>query len=136
MGTTNVSARWTGEKLNYVGTDTKGNQIPIGGDNVSASQMMLLGLAGCTGMDVVSILQKKRQKVTGVEVQVTAHNPDTYPKPYQVIELDFIVTGENLDPKAVARSIQLSEEKYCIVGQSLQNIVEIKTSFTLEDDPA
>jgi len=60
MRTIKVSARWTGEKLNFVGTDTKGNQIEIGGDNVTPGQMMLLALAGCTGMDVVSILQKKR----------------------------------------------------------------------------
>ena len=132
MGTTNVSARWTGEKLNYVGVDSKGNEVLMGRDHVSPTQMMLLGLAGCTGMDIVSILQKKRQTVTGVEVQVTGHNADTYPKPYQVIELKFIVQGENLDSKAVARAIQLSEEKYCIVGQTLQSEVEIKTSFEIE----
>ncbi len=132
MGTINVSACWTGKGLNYIGTDVKGNQIPMGGDNVSPSQMMLLGLAGCTGMDVVSILKKKRQNVTGVKVQVTGHQPDQYPKPYQVVELKFIVKGDNLDPKAVARSIQLSEEKYCVVGQTLQNQVEIKTSFEIE----
>ncbi len=132
MGTTQVSARWTGEKLNYVGTDTKSNQIPMGGGDPSPSQMMLMGLAGCTGMDVVSVLQKKRQNITGVEVQVIGHNPDEYPKPYQVIELKFIVKGDNVDPKAVARAIQLSEDKYCIVGQTLQNKAEIKTSFEIE----
>ena len=132
MGTTNVSARWTGEALNYVGTDTKGNQIPMGGSNVSPSQMLLLGLAGCTGMDVVSILQKKRQNVIDVEVQITGHQPDDYPKPYQKIEVKFIVKGDNVDPKAVARAIQLSEEKYCIVSQSLQQAMEITTSFEVE----
>lgn len=134
MGVTNVSASWTGEKLNFLGQDTKGNQIPMGGSDVSPSQMMLLGLAGCTGMDVVSILQKKRQVVSGVEVQVTGYNPDEYPKPYQVIELKFIVKGENLDPKAVERAIDLSESKYCVVGQTLQNKVEIKTSFEVTED--
>jgi putative redox protein len=133
MATTNVSARWTGEALNYVGTDTKGNQIPIGGKHVSPGQMLLLALASCTGMDIVSILQKKRQQVTGVEVQVTAHQPDEYPKPYQVIELNFIVKGDNLDAKAVARAIELSEQKYCVVGQSLETEVQIKTSFEVQE---
>ena len=133
MATAKVTAHWTGEKLNFVGIDRKGNQIPMGGDNVSPSQMMLLGLAGCTGMDVVSILQKKRQEVSGVEIELLAHQPDQYPKPYQVVEMKFVVKGKNVDPEAVARSIQLSEEKYCVVGQTLQNKVEIKTSFEVEE---
>jgi putative redox protein len=83
-------------------------------------------------MDVVSILQKKRQNITAVNVEVIGHNPDNYPKPYQVIELKFTVKGENVDPKAVERAIELSETKYCLVGQSLQNEVEIKTTFEIE----
>lgn len=133
MGILNVSARWTGEKLNFMGKDTKDNDVPMGGRNVSPSQMMLLGLAGCTGMDVVSILQKKRQDVTDVEVYVTAHNEDEYPKPYLNIELMFVVKGKNIDPKAVERAIHLSETKYCVVGQTLQNEVEIKTTFEIKE---
>ena len=132
MKTTHVSAQWTGEALNYVGLDSKGNEIPMGGKNVSPGQMLLLGLAGCMGMDVVSILQKKRQAISGVEVQVTAHQPDDYPKPFQLIEVNFTVQGSEVDPQAVARSIELSEGKYCIVGQTLQGAVEIKASFTVE----
>ncbi|MBN1991446.1 MAG: OsmC family protein [Anaerolineae bacterium] len=132
MGTINVSASWTGKALHYVGTDSKGNQIQMGGENVSPTQMLLLGAAGCMGMDVVSVLQKKRQAVTGVEVQVTGHQPDEYPKPFHTIELTFIVKGNNVDPQAVARAIELSRDKYCIVGQTLQNKTELKTSFTVE----
>jgi putative redox protein len=132
MGTVKVSARWTGEELNYIGTDTKGNQIPMGGNNISPSQMMLLGAAGCMGMDVVSILRKKRQQVTGCEIQVTGYQPDEYPKPYHTIELAFTVRGENIDPAAVERAIALSHDTYCIVGQTLQHPVALKTSFTVE----
>jgi putative redox protein len=131
MGTKKVSARWTGEGLNYVGTDSKGNQIPMGYDDISPSQMLLLGAAGCMGMDVASVLQKKRQPVTGIEVQVTGHQPDEYPKPFHTIELVFTIKGE-VDPKAVARAIELSRDKYCIVGQTLQKEAELKTSFTVE----
>jgi putative redox protein len=132
MGTVNASARWTGEKLDFIGTSYKGHQIPMGGDNISPSQMLLLGLAGCTGMDVVSILQKKRQAVRDVQVQIAAHQPDEYPRPYHTIEIKYIVRGDNIDPKAVERAIALSEEKYCIVSQTLQREVEIKTSFEVE----
>ena len=132
MKTTQVSARWTGDALNYIGLDTKGNEISMGGDDVSPAQMLLLGLAGCMGMDVVSILQKKRQTVTGVDVTVTAHQPDNYPKPFQIIEINFLVSGPQIDPQAVARSIALSEEKYCIVGQTLQGNVEIRASYSVE----
>jgi putative redox protein len=104
----------------------------MGGDNISPSQMLLLGLAGCTGMDVVSILQKKRQAVRDVQVQIAAHQPDEYPRPYHTIEIKYIVRGDNIDPKAVERAIALSEEKYCIVSQTLQREVEIKTSFEVE----
>ena len=133
MGTIKVSARWTGEGLNYVGADSKGNQIPMGSDNVSPSQMLLLGAAGCMGMDVASVLQKKRQPVTGIEVQVIGHQPDEYPKPFHTIELAFTVKGE-VDSKAVARAIELSRDKYCIVGQTLQQKAELKTSFTVEEE--
>ena len=132
MGTVKVSARWTGEELNYIGTDAKGNQIPMGGNNVSPGQMLLLGAAGCMGMDIVSILQKKRQQVTGIEVQVTGHQPDEYPKPFHTVELAFTVRGENIDPVAVERAIELSRDKYCVVGQTLQHQVELKTSFKVE----
>lgn len=133
MRTTQISARWTGEGLNYIGTDSKGNQIAMGGDNVSPAQMVLLGLAGCMGMDVASILQKKRQKVADVQVKVTAQQPDDYPRPYQAIEIIFIIKGENIDPKAVERAIALSEEKYCTVGQTLKTKVEIKATFAIEE---
>ena len=136
MSTKQVSAKWTGEELDFVGTDTRNNQVKMSGKNgpdSPPSQLMLLGLAGCTGMDVVSILQKKRQKISDVEVMVIGHQPDEYPKPYHKIQLHFIVKGEDLDPKAVERAINLSEEKYCVVGQSLKSNVEIKTSCKIEE---
>jgi putative redox protein len=132
MGTIKVSARWTGEGLNYVGTDSKGHQIPMGRDDISPSQMLLLGAAGCMGMDVASVLQKKRQPVTGIEVQVTGHQPDEYPKPFHTIEIVFTIKGE-VDPQAVTRAIELSRDKYCVVGQTLQQKAELKTSFTVEE---
>ncbi len=132
MGTTKVSARWTGEDINYIGTDAKGNQIKMGGDDApSPSQLVLLGLAGCMGMDVVSILQKMKQPIKDVQVEVIGHQPENYPRPFTMAEIAFTITGDNVDPKSVERAMQLSAEKYCVVGQTLQNHVEIKTSFVV-----
>jgi putative redox protein len=133
MGTKQISARWTGEGLHYIGVDSKGNQVPMGGNNPSPSEMMLIGAAGCMGMDIVSVLGKKRQDIKSIDVQVTGYQPDDYPKPFQVVELAFTVKGNNVDPKAVERAISLSRDKYCVVGQTLQNVVELKTSFTVKE---
>jgi putative redox protein len=133
MGTKQVSARWTGEKLNYVGVSSNGTEVPMGGDNASPSELLLMGAAGCMGMDIISVLQKKRQAVESIDVQVTGHQPDDYPKPFQIVELNFTVKGDNVDPKAVERAVALSRDKYCIVGQTLQTPVELKTSFSIKD---
>jgi putative redox protein len=134
MGMSKVSAHCTGEALNYVGVDSKGKEVRMGGkEGFPPTQMMLMGLAGCMGMDIVSILQKKRQDVTYVDVQVTGYNGDEYPKPYHTVELAIKVQGNKVSPNAVERAIALSVEKYCIVGQTLQNEVALKTSFTIEE---
>jgi putative redox protein len=132
MAIGHVSARWTGEELNFIGTDSKGRQVAMGGENISPSRLLLLGLAGCTGMDVISILQKKRLNITSLEVEIAAHQADDYPKPFHTIEIKYIIKGDNIDPKAVERAIDLSQNKYCVVSQTLQQPLEIKTSFSIE----
>ena len=133
MGTKRVSARWTGEGLHYVGQDSKGNQILMGGDDPTPSELLLIGAAGCMGMDIASVLQKKRQAVSSIEVQVAGHQPDDYPKPFQVVEIAFTVKGDNVNPAAVERAIELSRDKYCVVGQTLQHAVQLRTSFKIEE---
>ena len=73
------------------------------------------------------------QDIKDVEVQVIGHNPDQYPKPFTDIEIKYIVKGNNLDPKAVERAIHLSESKYCIVSQSLQETVKINTTYEVRE---
>ena len=133
MGTTHVAARWTGEALNYIGSNRRGNEVPMGGEGVPPTHMMLMGLAGCMGMDVLSILQKKRQEISNIKVEVIGHNADDHPKPYHTIELAFKVQGDKVSDKAVARAIELSISKYCIVGQTLQGQATLKTSFIVEE---
>ena len=94
-------------------------------------EMLLLGLAGCTGMDVISILQKKRQKVSGFAMHLHGYRADEHPKRYMRIEIEYVFRGENLSPEAIARSIELSQTKYCSVSASLN--AEIAYTFRIED---
>ena len=95
-------------------------------------QLLLIGLCGCTGMDVISILRKKRQPFTGLRVEAEAERAEEHPKVYTSIHLEFVVTGEDVDPKAVERSIELSQTKYCPASAMLGKAVEITTSYRLE----
>lgn len=86
-----------------------------GGTNsgIRPMEMIALGLAGCTAMDVLSILQKKRQQVTQLEVRVDAPRSAEYPQVFTKAVITYIVTGRNVDEAAVLRSIELAATKYC-----------------------
>jgi putative redox protein len=91
---------------------------------------VLYALAGCTGMDVISILEKKRQVVTDLQLVVHGtQREDDYPHYYARVEVEYIVTGVDVKPEAVARAIELSEEKYCSVRGMFGPQVEVVTSY-------
>ena len=96
-------------------------------------ELLLVGLAGCTAMDVISILRKKRQDVTGLEVRVRGERADEHPKVYKNIEIEYIVTGHDVEEKAVARAIELSTDKYCGATATLRHTAEIKISYKIVD---
>jgi putative redox protein len=132
-----VRVKWNG-KRRFVGWDDAGHGIVMdakeqyGGDGsgVRPVELVLYGLAGCTAMDVISILEKKRQRVTDVDLVVTGTpRTDDYPKIYARIEVEYVVTGIGVKPEAVARAIELSEEKYCSVKGMLGPQVEVVTSY-------
>ena len=113
-------------------------EIRIGGRNRwrrcavlrQAGLVREMALAGCTGMDVVSVLEKKRQDVRGVEVNVTGtQREDAFPHIYTDIEVEYVVIGYGVKPDAVARAIELSEQKYCSVKGMLGPEVSVRTSF-------
>ena len=131
MNETAITAKWVGPDLQYIGTDNKGNSIRMGGNDISPAQMVLLGLAGCMGMDTVYVLQKKRLDIQSVDVTVIGHQPDGYPRPFTDVEIHFTISGKNLSEKAVERAISLSRDKYCIVGQTLASPVNVQTSFVI-----
>lgn len=95
------------------------------------SELLLIGLAGCTAMDVVSILRKKRQELTGLELVVRGELAPQPPKRFTGIQVEYRVRGRGIDPAAVARAIELSETAYCSVGLTLRTSVPITSSFTI-----
>ena len=98
-------------------------------------ELLLLGLAGCTGMDVISILRKKRQDVTAYEVQVTGVRAQEHPMVFVQITVEHIVTGHHIQPEAVARAIQLSEGRYCGAGAMLGNVAHLTHTYRLVETP-
>jgi len=94
-------------------------------------ELPLVALAGCTGMDVISILRKKRQQVIGYEVVVHGIRAEEHPKVYTQITVEHVVTGRNVDPAAVARAIELSETKYCGVSKTLDKTAQIETTYRI-----
>jgi putative redox protein len=97
-------------------------------------QVLLMGLAACTAMDATSILEKKRQDVTGLEVKVVGKRAEDHPRYFTEIEMEFVVRGREIDPKAVERAIELSAEKYCSASANLQPKSEISYRFRIEQE--
>lgn len=125
--------------MRFVGQADSGHAVVmdaaanVGGEDSAArpSELLLIALAGCTGMDVVSILRKKRQPVTGLEVLVQAEQATEHPKRFTAMKVEYRVHGAGVDPAAVRRAIELSESTYCSVGATLREPVTIKSSFTI-----
>lgn len=88
-------------------------------------QLLAIGLVGCTGMDVISILKKKRQEVTEFEVSAEIEQAEQHPKVFTKIVLKYTVSGKNLDQEAVERAVELSETKYCGAQAMLKETAEI-----------
>lgn len=95
--------------------------------------MLLVALAGCTGMDVLSILKKKRQPVAGLEVRVSGTQADEHPRVFTDIEVVYVVEGDGVNPKAVERAIELSETKYCPVWAMLASTVHITSRYEIRE---
>jgi putative redox protein len=129
---------WNGN-MSFTGIADSGFTIPLdtdpsvgGNDNgFRPIELMAISLAGCTGMDVISILQKKRQAVTSFEVRVHADRAKEYPKVFTHITVEYRITGKAIDPVAVERSIELSVTKYCPAEAMLSKAVSIDHKYTI-----
>jgi putative redox protein len=123
--------------LAFEGTAASGFKVKMdsleGGTGFSPMELVLVGLAGCTGMDVIDILRKKRQAVTGLEIRVTGLRAQEHPRKYTSIQIHYVVTGRQVDSEAVRRSVELSETKYCSVAATLSGSVPITTEFEVRE---
>jgi putative redox protein len=121
------------DNMLFTGYSSNGFSIPIDarkehggyGAGVTPIELMLTSLAGCAASDVISILRKKQQTVTGLEVRVEGTRADEHPKVYTSIAVHFVVTGHDVDPAAVDRAIELSRDKYCGAAATLRHTAQI-----------
>ena len=107
------------------------------GNAATPMELVLLALGGCTGVDVISILKKKRQQVTDYRIEVSGERREDHPRAYTRLFLKHIVRGHGVSEQAVAQAIELSDKKYCSVAATLRGSAEIVTSYEIiEDQPA
>ena len=133
-----VSLAWEGG-FRFESRDTHGHSLTLDApQNDGASfegfmpgDMLLTALAGCSGIDVVNILKRMRQKVHGIEISVKGHqNPDP-PWAYEDIEIHYTVRGSGLKERLVQRAISLSEQKYCSIGATISGRARISSKFEI-----
>jgi len=136
-----VAVQWK-ENMTFIGTPDSGFPVQMDADSslggtdqgVRPMEMVALGLAACTGMDVISILRKKRQQVTGFEVRVNAPRSPEYPKVFTSALITYIVTGINVGEAAVLRSIELSMTKYCPVQVMLAQAFPMELHYEIYEE--
>ena len=132
----NLSVNWVDGMLmvgksHSVHSITMDGPTDIGGENlgVRPMEMLLLGVAGCTMIDVVTTLKKMRQNLTHCETKISAERADEHPKVFTDIHIHFIVQGKDLDSKKVDKAITLSAEKYCSASIMLGKTANITHDF-------
>jgi putative redox protein len=135
--------KWV-EAVTFVGESASGHAVVMdgppesGGRNlgIRPMEMLLLGMGGCTAFDVVTILKKARQPVTDCVVEMQAERADTDPRVFTRIHVHFVVTGNGLSDKQVARAVELSAEKYCSASIMLGKAAEISHDYEVASDEA
>ncbi len=133
--------RWADDAM-FVGESGSGHCVVMdgpeehGGRNVGIRpmEMILIGMGGCASFDVVSILKKSRQQVSGCEAQLNAQRADAVPAVFTAIKIHFVISGQNLKDKQVKRAVQLSAEKYCSASIMLgKGGVDISHSYEIKE---
>ena len=133
-----AEVKWLGKRA-FEGTPGSGHSVimdsspEFGGEDrgIRPMEMMMVGMGGCTSIDVMNILEKSRQDVTDCVAEITAERAETEPKVFVKMHVHFKVTGRNIDPKRVERAIQLSAEKYCSASIMLGKTAEITHDFEI-----
>ncbi len=125
--------------MQFAGKAASGHSLNMDADDEAGGknmgfrpmELLLVGFGGCSGMDVISILRKKRQQITGLEINVKGEKRDGYPKIYKEVHIEYVVKGKGVEKEAVERAIALSLEKYCSVGATLAKAGTITHSYRI-----
>jgi putative redox protein len=128
--------------MSFTGTADTGFTVPLGSspsvggadDGFRPLELLAVSLAGCTAMDVLSIIRKKQQDVTAFEVQVHADQRDDHPHVFTKAVITYLVSGHNVDEAAVNRAIELSATKYCPVQAMLANAVPMELVYEIYEE--
>lgn len=136
-----AKVNWKG-RLTFTGTADSGFSVPMGAkaavggddDGFRPMELIALGLAGCTAMDVMSILRKKRQDVTDFEVQLHVERAQEHPKVFTEAEIEYFITGHGVDETAVLRAIGLSANRYCPAQAMFNQVMTIELKYHIFDD--
>ena len=133
----NAVVKWI-EGKQFIGIDSTNHAVvlssPAEGIGMKPSELLLVALGACSSVDVVGILEKRKIKLTKYEVQVSAEQDTEPPWTFQKIHLKYILAGEGLNQKDVAKAIELSEGKYCSVAATLKGKAQIITEFVIESN--
>ncbi|MCS6963247.1 OsmC family protein [Thermoflexus sp.] len=134
-----VQIKWL-EKRQFVGIDSTRHSVVISGTGpedgvgMKPAELLLIALGACSAFDVLDILEKKRQRVTGLEVRVQGEQDPDPPWAFRRIRLIYRVRGRGLSPKAVEDAIRLSEEKYCSVSATVRGVAEITHAIEILEE--
>ncbi len=128
--------------LTFTGTAGTGFEVPLGAeaevgganDGFRPIELMAVSLSGCTAMDVLSILRKKQQEITGFEVRTHTDDAEDFPKVFTRIHITYLVTGHKVDLAAVLRSIELSVTKYCAAYAMISRVAPIEQVYEIYED--
>jgi putative redox protein len=131
-GWTELNTSWM-QEMNFVSQNAAGGTVQMGTidgkPGVGPMQLLLAAISGCTAMDIVSILQKKKIDLKDMKIRVRGHRANDYPMIWTEIHLDYMLWGKNIPPKDVEQAIHLSETKYCSVGIMLGQSARITSEY-------
>ena len=132
-----VQVTWV-QNEQFVGMDSTKHSIVLStaneGTGSKPSDLLLVALGACSGVDVVGILNKKRQKFSGLQIKVSGEQDADPPWTFRKIHVEYVVRGRGLSEKAVQQAIELSETKYCSVAATVRGVAEITSSYQIVEE--
>lgn len=132
-----VQVTWV-QNEQFVATDSTKHSIVLStgqdGTGCKPSDLLTMAIGACTAVDVVSILRKKRQQFTGLQINVTGEQEPDPPWAFRKIHIEYVVRGKGLAEKAIEQAIELAEQKYCSVSATVRGVAEVTTSYQIVED--